>query len=320
METLHLSLCGPSPGAPTEAHRGDCANGSVHLLLIPTPRLPASRFFQGLAVNFVVFLVVMAITWFFGKVAAQQPTLNSARLHDNPIQIVAYDPRPARKQPPDVSLSRVERDEGRRFSPSPKTIQSAAAPALGQPPTVIETRADLVPQIPEKGLPLPVMPAPAILQARMGSPEAPAAPVPNLAPSPHRAAAFRQHGPNVGPDPLGLGRSTAPLFGHSSGAEGTGGGPPDLSAKPPRAAQREQLQLESEAFTKPEISVMPKPMYPPTALAARIEGDVILQVTFDKSGRVIFRRVIRQLQSAEMNFVARETVERIKFLCAMAFP
>ena len=61
---------------------------------------------------------------------------------------------------------------------------------------------------------------------------------------------------------------------------------------------------------------MPKPMYPPAALAARIEGDVVLQVTFDKSGRVIFRRFIRQLQNAEMNSVARETVERIKFIPA----
>jgi len=315
METLNLSLAVPAAKAATDASRGDCAGGSSLLLLVPTSRLPAARFFQGLAIECVLFFAVLGLAWLLGKIAAQQPTLNSARPLDNPVQIILYGAPPASKHPSDVSPLRVQRDESPRVSPP--TTQPVGVPALGPVPTVTETRVDLPSQILEKRLPLPPMPAAALLQARIDASEAPTAQVPSLDPSPHHAAAYPKHGPNVGPDPLGLSESTGALFGHSSSIVRTGGRPPDLSPKPTRAAEREQAQMQPDAFTKPEILVMPKPMYPPTALAARVEGDAILQVTFDKGGRVIFRRFIHQLPSAEMNSVARETVERIKFIPGM---
>jgi len=317
METLNLSFAIPSRKAPTEASRGDCADSFSLLLLVPAPRLPAARFFQGLAIEFVLFFALLGLACLSGKIAAQQPALIPARALDNPVQIISYDPRPASKHPPVVSPLRVLRDEGPNVSPLSKIKQPVVVPALGPAPAVIEKRVDLLPQILEKGLPLPPMPAAAVLQVRVGAPEAPAAPVLSLDPSPHHAAVFPKHGPNVGSDPLGSSEYVGTLFGHSSGTAVMGGALPNLSAKSTRAAEREQAQLQLDAFTKPEISVMPKPIYPPAALAARVEGNVILQVTFDKSGRVIFRRFIRQLPSAEMNSAARETVERIKFVPGM---
>jgi TonB family protein len=314
MEILRLSLWRPSLGAAPGTQQGNCSDASPRLLLIPAPPLPARHFLEGLGVDFV--LIGLALASLFSKSPVPGATFNPAQPYKKPIPITFYDPSPATKRPLDVSLSGVKRHEGRRLSLPLESALPVGAPVLSPPPTVIETRAGGVPQIPEEGLPFLPRSAQAILQARTGSPEAPAPPVPILDPSPHHGAAFPQHGPNVGSDPLGSGGSTERLFGHDSGTENAGGAPPDLSAKPPRAVQRYQMQLQREAFTKPEISVMPKPVYPPAALAARIEGDVILQVTFDKSGRVIFRGFIRQLQNAEMNSVARETVERIKFVPA----
>jgi TonB family protein len=298
MDILHLSLWGPSLGAAAGAQQGNCADASPSFLLIPAPPLPLRRVLQGLGVDVVLLLIGLALAGLFSRSAAEQATFNPAQPYEKPIQITFYNPNPAKRRAPDVSLSGVKGDEGRRFSPSLKTIHPAAAPALDPLPTLVATRADLAVQVPEKWLLLRPMP-PAILQIRVGAPKAPATPLPSLDPRPPRAAAFSQHGTNADGDPLGARGSAARLADQDADAE------------------RERPQPQHPAFTKPEISFMPKPMYPPAALAARIEGDVILQVTFDKSGRVIFRRFIRQLQNAEMNSVARETVERIKFVPAM---
>src|SRR2546428_9910160 len=119
MEILRLFLsC--SSGAPAKAQPGDCADGSPCFLLIPAPRLAARRLFQGLAADFVLFLVALALAWLFGTSAVQEATLNPAGPHYKPIQITLYAPRPAKKRSPDVSVSRVKKDEGRRFSSPPK--------------------------------------------------------------------------------------------------------------------------------------------------------------------------------------------------------
>jgi TonB family protein len=311
MKILRLSLSRPASGVPAEVQPWDCANGSPCFGLITTPRLPARRLFQGLAADVVLFVGALTLAYLFGTSAVKDPV----RPHDKPIRITLYDPRPAKEHPSSLPVSRVKKNEGRRFSLPRKTIQPVTAPALDPPPAVLDARANSIPQIPDEGLPLPPAPALAILQVRVGAPKAPAAPAPSLGASPPRAAGFTQYGTNTGRDPLALAGTRS--FGQGSGAEGLGGGPPDLSPKLARAAERAQMQFKSAPFTKPEILFMPKPTYPPAALAEKIEGDVSLEVTFEKSGRVIFRRFIRQLQNTDLNSIARDTAERIKFVPAM---
>jgi len=58
---------------------------------------------------------------------------------------------------------------------------------------------------------------------------------------------------------------------------------------------------------------MPQSEYPVAALKDKTEGDVIVKVTFAKSGHVVFRSFVRQVKNEELNTFARETVERIAF-------
>jgi len=111
-------------------------------------------------------------------------------------------------------------------------------------------------------------------------------------------------------DPLGPAALVARK--ESPGDVGTHG-PPVLPTKPPRLVEPQSVGPDHTAFTKAAISLIPKPEYPLAALQDKIEGDVILNVTFDKSGHVVFRSFVQQLKDEELNTVARETVERIKF-------
>src|SRR5262249_7328116 len=155
----------------------------------------------------------------------------------------------------------------------------------------------------DRGLPLPAPLIPAVLQLKAGLPNVPSAPVANLDPSPLRSVSFRSPVAGSGRDPLGsAGPSPQPSGPGSPG--GKGDGLPDLSAKPPAALKSERAQ-ERLTNTKPQISFMPKPVYPARALAERTEGDVTLQVTFAKTGRVIFNSFIHRLQNEELNAAAR---------------
>jgi TonB family protein len=140
----------------------------------------------------------------------------------------------------------------------------------------------------------------------------PAAHVPSLDPAMTRVSSLPLEAENTGRDPLRSVEATG-LLAKGNGDGRIGNGAPDLSARPTRSIEPQRVRAEHAAFTKPKISFMPKPEYPPAALRDRIEGDVSVKVTFGKNGNVIFRGLVRQLGNEELNSAARETVQQIRF-------
>jgi hypothetical protein len=149
----------------------DCVGGPPRFFLLPTRRLPARRLFQGLAIDFILLVVALVLAHLFGTSAAQHPV----RPTDKAIRIALYAPRSAKKRPSNIGVSRVKNHDGRRFSPPSKTMQASAA-TLDPPVPVLNSPADLVPQLLQTGLPLPSPPALAVLQIKVGVTKPSAAP------------------------------------------------------------------------------------------------------------------------------------------------
>jgi len=313
METLDLFSPYASSRTTAEPQPGECADGAPRFLLIPRPRLPARRLLQGLAAEVSLLIVALLSGWLFGTNTVPDITLGAGP-HAEPIRIWLYDP-PATKKPPNVPVPRVMKAEGLKAFELPQPLPAVAAPVVGPPPAIVNAPIDIVPQLPDKGLPLPPITVLAALQVKKGTANAPAAPIVGMAPGPARAAAFPKQGANGGRDLLGAAGQVGRIAGQGNGIAGSGGGPPDLSAK--------QLQIvdggrarHGSGFQKPVILFMPKPKYPAAALAEGVEGNVSLEVTFDKTGHVIFRRFVQVLPNAELNAAARETIDRIQFVPA----
>jgi protein TonB len=314
MEIMHLSLTPPGSEAAPEVSVESGIDGIPGFALVPTTRLPVRRLLQGLAAEVILFLAALVLVWLptTGRREAERRSEASQYKH---VRIFLQDPAPARKRPHEVQLSGPRIAAIRKFSPSPATAKTAASPRLEPEPAVAEIRLEPEPQLLDQGIPVPPTPALARLQVSPGSLKTPKT-LPSLDADPLRAYGSSQRGNRPGGDPLGSVDGTGRPSRGGLGKEKAGGGPPDLSPGSDRRRDGERRE-ERIAFTKPQISFMPKPSYPPNALAAGIEGDVSVEVTFDKSGHIIFRRFVRSLENAELNAAARETVERIKFVPAI---
>jgi TonB family protein len=315
MEILTLSLLHPSSEVPADEPSALTADLAPHFLLTPAGRLPAKRLFEAFTVQSTVALVALAAAWLFGSGDPQRGTRIFPEAGYTPIRITFYRPPAPKNRPSEVSPSRVKTGYATSSTPA-ETVHPMHPPAPEPLPTIVGTPTEAAPQLPDRGLPLPPPLIPAVLQLKAGVPNVPAAPVANLDPSPLRSVPFRSPDAGSGRDPLGSAGLSPQPSGPGSNGGGKGDGPPDLSAKPPAAVKSERPQ-ERLTNTKPQISFMPKPVYPPRALAEKTEGDVTLQVTFAKTGRVIFNSFIHRLQNEELNAAARETVERIQFTPAM---
>jgi outer membrane biosynthesis protein TonB len=105
------------------------------------------------------------------------------------------------------------------------------------------------------------------------------------------------HGPGGdagGPEPVGLGTALG---------KGTAGPPKD-----------EQVDSNSfEVLTAPVILNWPRPNYPN---GRKLKGDVIVNVTFDKAGFIVFKSFVQRLEDEEFNSIAREAVQHITFRAA----
>jgi TonB family protein len=315
MEIMHLSLTPPASEAAPEVSIESGIDGIPGFALVPTTRLPVRRLLQGLAAEVILFLAALALVWLLPTTGRQEAERRSEASLYKHVRIFLQNPPPARKRPHEVQLSGPRIAAIRKFSPPPATGKTAVSPRLEPEPTVAEKRPEPNPQMLDQGIPVPPTPAPAPARLEV-SPKSLKAPktLPSLDADPLRASVASQRGNRPGGDPLGSVDGTGrPLGGVG---EKAGGGPPNLSPGPDRRRDGERRQ-ERIAFTKPQISFMPKPSYPPNALAAGIEGDVSVEVTFDKNGQIIFRRFVRSLENAELNAAARETVERIKFVPAI---
>jgi TonB family protein len=314
MEILQLFSPHQPSRTPDATQSANCADSAPRFILIPASRLPAKRILQGFGAECVFVLAGLFLAWVLAPKPPRESTNRVDAQHQKKTWVTIYYPRPAQKRRPGIAPQRAKKDEPRRFSLPPKSFQAVVAPAL-EPPSITAPKADLALPTAGNGFPAPPTPAPAlaILQIRTGVPKALPILDPSLVPGPHRASSLNGRGANPGPDPLGSAGTMARTLDRGPGA----GRPPDLSAEPPRAQDRLRPQPVHAAFTKPAISFMPKPTYPPNALEDRIEGDVSIEVTFDRYGHVIFRRFVRQLQNADLNSAARESVERIKFIPAM---
>jgi TonB family protein len=274
------------------------------LTVLSASKFPAKRIFQGAALQSVFLLSVLwlASTW--------TPTIQNAfdHLDASPQHITSlYYPPPAKKRTLEISRQRPKSGNNRRLLPPPKLVEAVVEPVLEIPP-VVDVPAQTFPPLQEKGFPIEPVLAPALRQVRTGVANA-TAPVPTLEPSPHRAASVPLHAANIGIDSLGSTGTRSGGLGHAPERIG----PPDLSIRPQGPDERQRLQRDSPTFTKPVITFMPKPAYPPAAFEQRLEGDVSILVTFDKDGHIIFRRFILRVENAKLNSVAREAVERIRF-------
>jgi TonB family protein len=314
MEIMHLSLTQPPSEALPEVGIESGRKGIPGFALVPAGRLPVRRLLQGLAAEFILFLSAIVLVWLLPMTGRQEADLRSEVSKYKHVQIFLQNPPPVRKRAHEVQFSGQRIAAIRKFTPPSARAQGTVSPNVAPEPMVTEIRPEPALPILDQGIPIPPIPAPALLQVNSGSPKALEA-VPILDANPLRAS-VSQRGNRPAGDPLGTVEGTARPLGGVAGKEKAGGGPPDLSAGPDRRRDGERRQ-ERMAFTKPQISFMPKPSYPPAALAAGIEGDVSVEVTFDKSGHIIFRRFVRSLENAELNSAARETVERIKFMPAM---
>lgn len=113
-------------------------------------------------------------------------------------------------------------------------------------------------------------------------------------------------------------------FGNGVAAGGPGGGShgtvqsagfADEHAAAPTAKVRQTA--DSVAKTKPvEITFKPKPVYTAEATAKKIEGDVVLQVTFTASGQVIVQHVVQGLGYG-LDESAEAAARQIRFKPAM---
>jgi TonB family protein len=304
MEILNLTSLNPDE---------DYADGTPRFFLTPDARLPAMRFVQGCGTQAVILGALLLSAWIFAP-AASGPRPRPAPRDDGGTVTTLYVPRPVLKIVTHEVPQKAQKNERRRFAIPLAAEQPAARPTIDPPPPILAALPDQVPAIPNSGFRLPPAPAPAIFQVQAGPPKAPPARLPGLDPSAPRTASSPLSGTGAGRDPLA---PAGPRFTDKSRGGGGGNGLADLSATTLGPPAPRRSQPAEVAFTKPEISFMPKLVYPPAALAEQIEGDVHLQVTFDKAGQVIFRHFIRELSNAELNSVARETVERIKFVPAM---
>jgi len=203
------------------------------------------------------------------------------------------------------------REVARRSSP-PEAKRIAVSASDQSPAIAVEKKS--LPQTSPPGLVLPPTAA-STISVKPELPIAPAVPVANLDPVSRRAISFSfpPFEAKVGRDPLGSLEQVGSLPKEGTGRAPTPNGAYDLSTKTPRSTGSQRQQLEQTTFTRPHISFMPQSEYPVAALKDKTEGDVIVKVTFAKSGHVVFRSFVRQVKNEELNTFARETVERIAF-------
>lgn len=98
--------------------------------------------------------------------------------------------------------------------------------------------------------------------------------------------------PAYGGRPDGIARNSGGSDSSSSSAELTRPVPERVESKPPPPAIKkpEKEVIRSKGVINGEAIYLPKPPYPPAAIAVGAQGDVSVQVTIDETGRVISAR------------------------------
>lgn len=110
------------------------------------------------------------------------------------------------------------------------------------------------------------------------------------------------------PDGLGRGRPSDGNVGSSSAAEAVPEPVPAKLPEPPPAIERKPLPPKSLGVINGKATSLPKPPYPPAAIAMNAQGEVTVQVTIDENGKVISAKAIkghpmltREAERAAMN-------------------
>src|SRR5438445_3314754 len=306
MESLNLSCPRPTPVTVLpEPQLGNCAAcGTPRFFLVPAFRPATTHLAQSLAGHLVLLFAAFVPAMLLAPMFAEKSSLNSTWRREA-TSLITYDPRPARKS------NASNRPLAPRRLSTPLMAELFITPAVDESALPVAARANLVAQSPSPGIPMPPAATTSSLPVNLGVPMVPTVHVPSLDPAAPGAPSFPLARENTGGDPLGAVGAKGLLV-EGKGGDRTGHGAPGLSVRPPRSAEA-RPQPEHAVFTKPMISFMPKPEYPPAALRDRIEGDVTVRVTFDKNGNIIFRGFVRQLGNEDLNSAARETVQQIRF-------
>ena len=216
-------------------------------------------------------------------------------------------PAPPRPKPPKTNEARPAGEGAARkasvkrpFVPSPPKPRAAEAV---EPPPVVRTPAVEVAGVPAVWPPVPLPPV--------------YRPVVNLDPGQNGTSIQSRPGTRPDGDPLGPGGTGKTGTGHGGCAHGPCGTSAGVTRILDPGAPKTGASggaLPKHTFTPPEILFLPRPAYPLSALRERIEGDVVVRVSFAaKERRVVFLQFVRGLDNAELKALAQRTVEAIRF-------
>ena len=307
--------------------------GRTNFGLLPEPERSAGSFIASMVVNAAIMSVVIY------AIAATAHQAIVAHRYEETILIVPTTPPPP---PPEVKMPKppkvdpvVQPKLPEVKLEAPKIKVTKPEPKLEDKPIEMEAKVALpefktiTPKV--KEAPQPKAALTAAMPAQSPDVKPSTAPVHagitfGVTPNPNAtrpatiAAIGNQYGNQQGPSvaPHGVVGSTGIGNGTKSGSGGNGGayaGSKVASAGIPTqvAAPPVQQQQETAAKTIP-IEVISKPavQYTAEARQLRIEGDVVLRVTFTASGQVIVQSVVRGLGHG-LDEEARKVAQQIRF-------
>ena len=262
----------------------------IKLLLPPTEGM-RKRFISGVLVNAAIIGAL-----------ALNPTVHDATVPPNPqtiIPIRLVTPNlPKKVTPRKVPAPPQRTARARQFVP-PTAVQKDP-PVVEDPPEVQARKTEIASAIPA----LELKTAPVVQNA-----------VPSLKPVDQRLLVPPSSGTATGGDRLAPVEQRKRGAGSGSG-RGDGGPLPNLPPQDPITFTPKpppEQAFKPDETKPPKILFMPKPSYPAGPRARKVQGDVIIDATFDRSGRVEFRHFVQRLSDDEINSEARRAVLAIKF-------
>jgi TonB family protein len=235
---------------------------------------------------------------------------------ERPVPVVFLMPEPPRSNPlPPPPIPRVEP----RPVPVPRVEPPKPAPPAPEPPAP-EPPA---PEPPKPAPPAPPKPRPVVrTNVFGGSPDAPAAITSPTSKVVVAAAGFDGGAPSGGsgqgaarPGGVVAANFDGPASGAGSPAATRGtvrSGGFDAAPAPSREPRRARERVSEKIDTDVEILEKPRPDYTDEARRLRIEGDVVLRVTFGASGTMVVHGVLEGLGHG-LDDAAIVAAKKIKF-------
>jgi len=316
--------------------------------LLPEKRPPWKEFVLSTGAQALVVALFLSLPLLHPEIlSSPEHTFRSVELVPTPVP-VNHQPQPVRNLPKPILMARLDppTDALRLPAPQPKPrirVEDDPAPAVSIPPKKMETLAEAKPVIPKEGVktnvfstgssaaPTIVRPASQVETGGFGDPNGLAA-----KPDQSRAVNIAAAGSFDLPAGAGYGNGTGGSKGvrgvvASSGfGNGTAVADPRSSASratvrqggfgdadaPPASATR---SLSAPAVSKvipAEILSKPTPVYTEEARQLKIEGEVLLEVVLEASGRLRVVRVVRGLGHG-LDDSAVKAAEQIRFKPAM---